>query len=108
MPRHSKAPFYTVCEDGLPIVDADGNRLCDMECSLDDDGNPAEINGYDASLFATAPELLASLKEMLGVFEEYAEDFEKGSIGKKIVRDAKKVVKKAEGGVAPLWNEEAA
>lgn len=51
-----------------------------------------------AQLIAAAPDLLEALAEMLDIFEEYAEDWEKGSAGLAIIGDAKKAIAKAKDG----------
>lgn len=70
---HSPAPWtYLPTDDGWPIVDADYNRICDMDClHTDDTEDEADLARLDAQqeanarLIAAAPDLLTQLNALV-------------------------------------------
>lgn len=92
--KHTPAPWRLSNEDGLPIVDANGNPLCYMEAYYPD-GDSEVINRHNARLIAAAPELLEALKER--VIAEEKEAHEAGEIDTPWLEKARAAIVKAEG-----------
>jgi hypothetical protein len=57
---HAPAPWNISKEEGMPIVDAKGNRVCDMDVTGNGCAHVANMR-----LIKTAPELLASLETVM-------------------------------------------
>ena len=82
--------------NGRPVIARTAGRI-PISATTDDWLGSPEEDEANAWLIAAAPELLETLKDMVGAFEEYAEDWEPDSVGVDILLKARAAIAKATG-----------
>jgi hypothetical protein len=92
--EYTKEPWKQRGDDSVCVVDANGNAICYADTFL-----PKEQCIANARLIAAAPELLATLEDILGNLNMARLLMDKTSrdLAGEVIEEAKKLISKAEG-----------